>query len=425
MDKRKIASAYMKVVLIVFHTLILFFIINLVFYFIPSPLQRKIKSFERLHIIPSKIFASDTLFLKRVYPELSCQEIKQRISPPQIKSHPVLPFMNQPMANTCYKLGIENIRYDSFIRSDSIVSQTINNGVWVLGGSTAFGTGVCGDETLTYYLKTLDTTNNYINFGCQGYNQFAEIEKLTLLLRKGYKPKTVLFVDGLNDLVTLSHYCFSAVETPARSQHAYEHELGPDNIKLNRKSIYSLPVLNWYLDYIASKTINGSLPIEEDIYSPESIFNKSDYLHYLSRRLYQHSPGEKLKEKMLTYYRSNVAFIQKLSEAYHFDFHVFFQPIGLLYPKNPFIKNKAVFDTSFFAVKQCRYLEAEMRHTIKNGNINHFTDLSQTHYETNIPYIDLTHYSPQMNLLMAKKIFKRINPNKGNIDTSCKHHNKH
>lgn len=409
----KLNTLYKKFAIIGFSTVLLFVFINVVLYFIPSPLQKRINFINALHTLPTIALKTDTLLLKKVYEGLTLAEISERVHAPQIKSHPVLPFMNQPTENSCYKLGFENIRYDSFIQSDSVARQKINNSVWVFGGSTVFGTGVCGDETITYYLNTHDSLNTYINFGCQGYNQFAEIEKLLLLLRKGYTPKAVVFLDGLNDLITLSHYCFSASETPARSQHAYEHELGPDNIKLNRKSIYSLPVLNWYLAYVAGKTVNGSLPIEENIYSPRSDYNTSDYLHYLSHRLYLHTPDEKLKDKMFTYYRCNLAFIQKLSEAYHFNFRIFFQPIGLLYAKNPFVKNKAAFDTAFFAVKQCRYLETEMRRTIKTTNLNHFTDLSQTHYETNIPYIDLTHYSPRMNLLLAKKILKNIVPDTG------------
>lgn len=406
--KKKLSTLYKKFAIIGFNTVLLFVLINIVFYFIPSPIQKRINFFNSLHSLPAIALKTDTVLLKKVYEGLTMAEISERVHAPQIKSHPVLPFMNQPTENSCYKLGFENIRYDSFIKSDSVAKQKINNSVWVFGGSTVFGTGVCGDETITYYLNIHDSVNTYINFGCQGYNQFAEIEKLVLLLRKGYTPKTVVFLDGLNDLGTLSHYCFSALETPARSQHAYEHELGPDNIKLSRKSIYSLPVLNWYMGYVACKTTNGSLPIEEDIYSPGSDYNTSDYRHYLSHRLYLHAPDEKLKDKMLTYYRNNLAFIQKLSEAYHFDYHIFFQPIGTLFAKNPFIKNKVAFDSAFFAIKQSRYLEAEMRRTIKTGNLNHFIDLSQTHYQTAMPYIDLTHYSPKMNLLMAKKILESM-----------------
>lgn len=403
----KLKAVYKKWALILFNTTVFFILLNIIFYLIPDPLQQKAKFHQSLCIQANQALYSDTALIKRVYPGLTLAEINDRIKAPDIKSHPVLPFMNVPVDNACYRVGVENMRYDSYIKSDKDAFQSLNNSVWVLGGSTAFGRGVCNNETISCYLNLFDTTQRYINLGCMGYTQWCETERLILLLRKGYRPKSLIFIDGLNDLMAISRFGFEALETPGRNQHAYSMEYGPDQVAPNKKNIYSIPVIHWWYAYLASKINDGDLPVTENIYLPESSYNKDGYLHYLRQKTYLNLPGPQLKEKMIRYYEGNLALIKTLSEAYKFKYTIVFQPIGILHHGNSFVKNQSQFDSAFFAVKQVAYLQKNMCELIKQGRFTDYMDLTELHKHCQEPYIDLTHYSPAFNRLIAKTILEK------------------
>ena len=64
--------------------------------------------------------------------------------------------------------------------------------VFLMGGSTTLGYGVSGDETISWYLNAAAGSAGgftAVNLGSQAYDQHREIEKLSYLLRAGYRPR--------------------------------------------------------------------------------------------------------------------------------------------------------------------------------------------------------------------------------------------
>lgn len=406
----KAKHVYIRTAVFAFNGALFFCFINLVFIFLPDPVEKQLAYYRSLYLSAFNAFETDNKILYEVYPGKSKAEIESRVMhAPNIKSHPVLEYMNEPVQNSCYHLGIENIRYDEMPFNDSVYQAKLNGSVWVLGGSTTFGRGVCSDETITCFLNKIDSNNTYLNLGCQGYNQNNEIDKLVLLLKKGYKPKSVIFIDGLNDLTSLSQYGFEAAETPSGTNGSYAMEFGPDQKLFSKNSLYLIPVVQWYNQYRASKKAQAGLPVEENIYTPQSSYNKYAYTHYLSYKEYIHEANFLLAIKMFIFYQENLQFVRHLAETYHFTFAVFFQPLGMLFMQNPFILNKEEYLKHFYHVKQLAYLQKNMRKQIHAGKFEGFYDITSLDSKCAFPpYIDLTHYSAAMNKLMAKTIFDTL-----------------
>lgn len=409
----KLKKGYVTAVLIIFHTLLLFVVVNVICVIVPDPVEQRVKHYRSMYTSPANALKSDTALLKKVYPSLSVTEIASRVYGPNVKSHPLLELMNEPFHTSCYQVGIENIRYDSYIANDSVCRASLNGAVWVFGGSTIFGRGVCSDETISFYLNQLDSSNaRYINMGCQGYNQYTEIEKLILLLRKGYKPSAVIFLDGLNDLMSLSRFSFEALETPSYDYHAYSMEFGPGNVKLNPNILYSIPVINWWYQYMANSIPAGSLPVEGNIYDDTSFYYTHPYKHFLEHDEYLHDAGQPLANKMLKYYQGNADLLKHLSASYQFRLNVFFQPLGFLYERNPFVKDPHLFGKEFFGVAQLAYLQKIMCDEIQKGKFPIYTDITTLDDSCmGEAYIDLSHYSPVMNKLVASAMLSKLKKN--------------
>jgi len=75
--------------------------------------------------------------------------------------------------------------------------------VWVLGGSTVYGTGIPDWATLPSYLaREVNTTArciHVINLGVEGYASNQELLFLLEQLKAGKRPDVVVFYDGFND----------------------------------------------------------------------------------------------------------------------------------------------------------------------------------------------------------------------------------
>lgn len=76
--------------------------------------------------------------------------------------------------------------------------DALDDVIWFLGGSTTFGFGVTDTETIPAQLERL-IGHPVINFGVRGYASQTENRRLGHLLRAGYHPRLVLFLDGINE----------------------------------------------------------------------------------------------------------------------------------------------------------------------------------------------------------------------------------
>jgi lysophospholipase L1-like esterase len=79
-----------------------------------------------------------------------------------------------------------------------------NDALFILGGSTVWGTGARDEETLPSALSKLLHAEGFDlsveNFGEMAYTFTQAVVRLTLLLRAGERPRFVIFCDGFNDV---------------------------------------------------------------------------------------------------------------------------------------------------------------------------------------------------------------------------------
>ena len=79
-----------------------------------------------------------------------------------------------------------------------------NNSIIFLGGSTAFGYGLPDSLTIPAQLEKNLRNTKVFNFGRGYYYSDTENKLLTRLLKYGARPKTVIFLDGINSPLYLN-----------------------------------------------------------------------------------------------------------------------------------------------------------------------------------------------------------------------------
>ena len=346
--------------------------------------------------------------MKTVYPGLSTEEIKEIITTPGLTSHPTLEFMEAPFRSKYYNVGFENMRYSSAVNEDN-ASSSLNDSTWVFGGSTVFGSGVGDDDTIPAYLNKLGGGEDvFINFGVQGNFLNNEIEKLLLLLKKGWRPKRVIFIDGLNDFWALIKSRFHPAETPARNPFGFN---------------FTIENFDRFLDFI-KVTVQRRFPPEskrlypdnfyENIYEVESPYNK--YPVALFDFFYTAPYGnlgevssdpERYMKKLDTHFRLNLEYLKHLGRSFGFDYYVFYQPLGPLNLENPFIDNLEAYQKSRH-YKATQSVVPLFRQHLKSNPISRFYDISDADRNCAQCYVDLTHYNPRLNATIARRILEQL-----------------
>lgn len=99
--------------------------------------------------------------------------------------------------------------------------QKLLNSNWFFGGSTMWGYGSTDYGTIpSIYSK--ETGFNVYNFGETGWTSHQSLNQLIIVLGDGYKPKNVIFYDGVNDIY---HQCFSEKDISDIPQHSREKKI--------------------------------------------------------------------------------------------------------------------------------------------------------------------------------------------------------
>lgn len=396
----KFGTIYKKFSVIALNVILLFILINLVCYWYLK--KQEVNISKSWLISPGEMIQSNPNYMQKIHGQKSIDDINELYSSaPQFASHPTLFLMTTPVTTKYYKVGFENCRYDNTINANNVQSK-MNNSIWLFGGSTMFGTAISSDETISAYLNKKDTTNSYINFGVIGYNQNNEINKLIILLKKGYRPKKVIFLDGLNDLIQLSLSNFSPQETPINLDIAYASIFNAEKLHTTQHMLLTLPIVQYLLKNKA-KDIESST---NDINQLQSLYHQNSYLHFASTRKNRRKDLKVLDQKIESYYTSNIDLIDKLAKAYNFEYKIYFQPNGLLLENNKFVKSNAKLKSDFRIYPSIVYSFNYFKNRLKRKNIENCIDITDLHLDCKNPYVDIVHYSAELNEIIAKEILK-------------------
>lgn len=286
-------------------------------------------------------------------------------------------FDDSPASWDDYNVGLEGIRFDQKVNSYNVESL-INGAVWVFGGSTTFGHGVKDDETITAYLNRLDTSNTYLNFGGHDFNQSNEIDKLLSLLKMGYTPSGVIFIDGLNDVTRILNTNFHPTDTLDISENVTAIN-NNSSTKLTVNQVFKqLPVARLLktLQY-AQLTHLGSLHNEIDTVELNQVISD-------------------LREM----YRYNYQFLLKISDAFGVPFSIYYQPVGILSYDNPFWKDTSLIsNTPLYA--NINYIVPKMKLILQDWNLPSLYDITEIDDSCASCYVDLIHYDNRLNRILA------------------------
>lgn len=410
-----LAAKYRDVAMILLNVLLIFALLNFiaaVIIFKPE----KLPETGSYYYMPVQLLQDSVDFMRQIYPGKSDEEIKNLVMfrNPYF-NHPVLEFQERIQKSNEYNVGFEGIRYEKEVTQD-VVSLKINGSIWVFGGSTVYGQGVNDNETITAYLNQLDSVNTYINFGVHAYHQSNEIEKLLLLLKKGYRPDKVIFIDGLNDIVRMIETNFHPLETPALAKSAYGSDYNIATKETGNTIVKQLPLTKLIRGYIGrEKTIdNLELPWNEhdNVYDDKNLYHKDPRQHFNSTIL--RSPYKTIDIQGLNYiawklqvfYKSNYVFIDSISRAFNFDFSIYYQPLGVLSQNNPFWKDKNNSSTTPLYTN-FNFVIPKVKDSLEKWNLRKFFDISALNDSCPACYVDLTHYNPAFNRLIASTILQK------------------
>ncbi|MCG6900377.1 MAG: hypothetical protein LJE75_10310 [Gammaproteobacteria bacterium] len=350
---------------------------------------------------------------KRIFNTNDEHLLEAYVSAPGIRPHTVLHF-TEGAARPYYKVGLEGIRYlsgwsDKFVQN-LLTQQYVQT--FVFGGSTTFGDGVPDNSTVVARLDAIDEEKTYINFGTQAYDSIREVDKLVYLLRKGYRPKSVIFIDGLNEVTTFARSPYELHDSPRAQGLILDRGQVPlvFGVPVNKNRLlalaYSFPVSHLIYRFLnrMHDADDGFIRKSANVDGLDNWFELMDF-HYNWASLHKNRIDE-LANEIIQYYKENISFVRQLGDSFGFDAHFIYQPIGLLEPNQEFLLPD-FYASDYFAVYSG--VDSRIRQAISQGFLM-MEDCSRAISEAGLQgsYVDATHYSPQGNDILASCIFQKI-----------------
>jgi len=101
----------------------------------------------------------------------------------------------------------------------------LDGAIWFLGGSTTFGDGIADSETIPAQLER-QIGRAVINLGVPAFATAHENLLLNHYLRLGYRPASVLFLDGINETCEPDPYLEEMTSLLNRAQNGYNWDIG-------------------------------------------------------------------------------------------------------------------------------------------------------------------------------------------------------
>ncbi len=195
--------------------------------------------------------------------------------------------------------------------------------MYLFGGSTAYGynaadawtLGTCLWEVLSKKVPP-DTRINLVNFGRPVYYSSQEAQLFRRLLEAGHVPGVAIFLDGLNDVITMAHRTDKTTFDPLIAKAVYEAQYGKPH---DLQAWQWVPLVR--LAYLIREKAHPAPPPPID--APVDVGPASQFV--------------------LQHYRDNRATIQDLAKRYGVQCYFFWQPVpyyhydrtlSLRYPDN-------------------------------------------------------------------------------------------
>ncbi len=262
--------------------------------------------------------------------------------------------------------------------------EKLNNSIWFFGGSTMWGYGVSNESTIPslFYEKTGDSV---FNFGEDSWDSRQSINQLINNLGEGYKPKTVIFFDGVNDTL---HNC--------RSDNKNIPNYGRD-FQIAKAINYQKNKINFISDTIKNFIISPYKPLLKNNYSSTNKVYDCHINHKKSKRIAKHLINNWYSAYLIS--KANKANFRAILQPTLFTSDVSYE----------YFSNKSKKDLNHYK-KQLDIIYTFAREEIKNVCIkdkefcNKIIDGSSWLFKKENIFFDSCHVTKEGNKIIAEKI---------------------
>ncbi len=324
------------------------------------------------------------------YPTVNFQEIYQGMETSEIqellneswhrelnKNQDFVHFTEGPFNGKYVNVDSNAIRYNP--AKPIIPLDTNYFNLFIYGGSTTFGYGVADNQTIPYYLQenfnqTQDSVRVY-NLGQAYYFSIQERILFENHLLNGIKPDMVVFIDGLNDFHSLQ-------ETPVKFKTPVIKQTDTNILK-------NIPLVKFLLSFNKSHSE-----------SQEAVSKPTSQVQSLSA-----SDEEKSADKLVQKYVANKTIVEQICSGEKIQCLFVVQPI-------PFYKYNSSYH-KFYSPQP--HSPARLAYSILDQNYHQNKTLENLLWLGNMQdtlnknlYVDLVHYSPEMNKMIALKIYHTV-----------------
>ncbi len=280
--------------------------------------------------------------------------------------------------------------------------------IYFLGGSAMWGEGLTDDTTIpSLVVKQLNSQSPaaaVFNYGEIGYVSTQEVLRLALLLKSGKRPDHVIFYDGCND------FFVSALDS--RVHETYRD----DRMKSVLGNIWALPDDSETVRTHDNTTIfstgfwqqvfSAAIKYIQIIRYPMEIYNT---LHHdaISAKPQGSVSDAGKTEAIANNYVENIRLVDALSQTYHFDYLLFWQPTVYSYDLTPEERNLPGIHPDRYTQFSRMYHDAAQIIGQKLGG--KFIDLSRIYEGTKGPiFTDSCHVTVEGNRTVSERIAKEL-----------------
>lgn len=321
--------------------------------------------------------------LRKLFPNLSQEEVDQLISDSRKITQEYDSFTQ--FKESPYQTRFVNVDANGFRLSKNQGPWPPNKNDFVIfffGGSTGFGYGVPDDQTIASHLQELLNQKSkqpirIYNFGRAYYFSSQECALFEKLLRCGYIPNMVIFLDGLNEFI------MSAGE-PGYTRMLKGFMQKSDTPWL-KSLIKELPLIQFILNYSSNAKVqaNGSSESLKAVTSTDE---------------------QQLIEQVIKRYQTNKRIIETISREFGISTVFVWQPVPV------FGYDQANHIFKHFDYTQCCSLLKRGYESLAcmpdfKKDENNFIWLADVQRDIKEPnYVSALHYSPKMSWRIANII---------------------
>ncbi len=259
--------------------------------------------------------------------------------------------------------------------NSSDLQQTPKHQVFCFGGSTTFGTFIKNQQSWPAFLANELDSVEVLNFGVPGFVPTQETAQFIYLMKQGYRPDVVIFMDGVN---LGPHYDASDFTDIIASKF---------NIRDADFSIGDLAVI---------KLLSGTYKNQLDLVQTENV----DFIPLDATSEYN--------DMLINRFVENAKIRKQIAALYDIKILQFIQPNGNMNYPISFCNN---FGREYFKNEGPQNMSKNLFDIFEKvlaANVG-YIDLSSLFETFNKPsIIDIVHYTPEFNQFLAKEVTRHI-----------------